>query len=207
MMDHPASIHLIHLPDHPVSSRLRSKAIQKDDVLSDISDEDVADSSTATLSGQLYCHGCFIKKSGVYRPLDESNKVPCFCQHPFVLSVPHAISQCAHTLHISYELLSEWVTNFYLTGDLVFEYRKQVERPIVLAHQRTVTPEMIIELYAFMKDQVTKRIPVNIKTMQTHLRSNVRLHDLVTIDSLPPCDVSLSSIKDAMAKCLGLKWG
>ena len=45
------------------------------------------------------------------------------------------------------------------------------------------------------------------KTMQTHLRSNIRLHEMGSEFSLPPCEVSLGAIKDAMMKCLGLKWG
>ncbi len=195
----------------PINLRIRSKDTHEDSTisnLSDLDDDDIFAETNPKFAGPCFCprHGCEIHENGIYRPI-ESEVVPCFCPQPFYPTLARAISYCARQLHITPSLVRQWVVKYYETGEIQFQHRQQRERGVVIRNERKVTPEMVIELNVFMNAQLAKGICVNAKTMQKHLQSDTRLHDLLSVDILPPCYVPLPSIKDAMTKCLGLKWG
>ncbi len=108
----------------------------------------------------------------------------------------------ANQLKIDAKLVRRWVTHYYLTGEIIFSHRNHEDPVIVMTRRRKDSPEMILELHAFMEFQHTLSMPVNAKTMQTHLKSSGRLLELIK-HSLLPCHVA---IKATMETCIGLKW-
>ena len=64
----------------------------------------------------------------------------------------------------------------------------------------------ILELLAFLYDQLDHGKRVTIPSLREHLRSNDRVHEYCPIDLVPPCDIEESVIRKTMETCCHTTW-
>jgi len=101
--------------------------------------------------------------------------------------------------------LKLWVREWLTNNTISEPPSRMVVRP--LNTPRQLTTEYIMEILAFCADRLRAGIIVNSTTIQRHLKGNVRLHHLLTIDLCPPLEVENAVISTTMASVGGIAWG
>lgn len=82
------------------------------------------------------------------------------------------------------------------TGEIdVVERKKNIP---LFNSTRQLSSVHILELLAFLYDQLENGKRVTVPKLREHLRSDNRVHKLCSIDVLPPCDIEDSVIRKTM---------
>jgi hypothetical protein len=96
------------------------------------------------------------------------------------------------------------VKSYLDTGEIdVVERKKNIP---LFNSTRQLSSVHILELLAFLYDQLENGKRVTVPKLREHLRSDNRVHKLCSIDVLPPCDIEDSVIRKTMEVCCHTTW-
>jgi hypothetical protein len=126
----------------------------------------------------------------------------------FILSIPQTISLSASVKCIGSRLgirkqsiRTQWPLDYINVGVIT-------DARLIESHRQFSTEHLLEMLFYADKynEKTNHKIPMHAKAIQKHFVSDIRLHPVITIGSVPSCNIMIFVIREALNRC-GYTWG